>query len=158
MQQRAYKLSSSLSECTTLPKLSRTLLNPLVSFDQSIHSYSTKFLVNFEFGACAGFNLHILKVFELSRDTCSRPLTLPSLSPLNLLGAAQAKVRSETLLFSGIFSIPFREFILVWHLTLSVKRYKLPIYFRIELVQGYYYICDHYTTPSKIYLTLVVTG
>jgi len=26
-----------LSECTKLPKLSRTLLNPLVSFDQSIH-------------------------------------------------------------------------------------------------------------------------
>jgi len=25
------------------------------------------------------FRLHILKVFELSRDTCSRPLALPSL-------------------------------------------------------------------------------
>jgi len=26
------------------------------------------------------FNLHILEVFELSRDTCGRPLALPSLS------------------------------------------------------------------------------
>jgi len=51
MQQQAYKLSSSLSECTTLPKLSRTLLNPLMSFDQSIHEYSGTFLVNFKFGA-----------------------------------------------------------------------------------------------------------
>jgi len=42
------------------------------------------------------FHLHILKVFELTRETCSRPLTLPSLSPsLDFLGAAQAKVRSE---------------------------------------------------------------
>jgi len=51
VQQHAYKLSSSLSECTTLPKLIRTLLNPLVSFEQSIHYYSATFLVNFEFRA-----------------------------------------------------------------------------------------------------------
>ena len=29
------------------------------------------------------------------------------------------------------------------HLTLSVKKYKLPFYFRIELVKGYYYTCDN---------------
>jgi len=40
--------------------------------------------------------LHILKVFELSRDTCSRPLALPSLYPLDFHDATQAKVRSET--------------------------------------------------------------
>jgi len=27
------------------------------------------------------FNVHILKVFELSRDMCNHPLALPSLSP-----------------------------------------------------------------------------
>jgi len=32
----------------------------------------------------------------------------------------------------------------------TVNNYKLPFYFRIELVQGYYYICDLLTTPSKI--------
>jgi len=45
-------------------------------------------------------NLHILKVFELNRDTCSRPLALPSrslsLDFLDFLGAAQAKMRSKT--------------------------------------------------------------
>ena len=39
VQQLAYKLSLTLSECTTWPKLGRTLLNPLVSFDQSIDTY-----------------------------------------------------------------------------------------------------------------------
>jgi len=56
------------------------------------------------------FNLYILEVFDLSRDTCIVIRWLYHLSlSLDFLGAAQAKVRSEThFLFSRIFSIPFR--------------------------------------------------
>ena len=62
---------------------------------------------------------------------------------LDFLGAAQAKVRSEThFSFLESFRFPFGNLFLLAPNT-SVKKYKLPFYFRIELVQGYYYICDH---------------
>jgi len=68
------------------------------------------------------FNLHILKVFELSRDTCSRPLALPSLSPLKLLGAAQAKVRSETYFsFPESFRFPLGNLFLLAPNTICKK-------------------------------------
>ena len=63
--------------------------------------------------------------------------------PLDFLGAAQAKVRSETL-FCFLESFRFRlgNLFLLAPNTIC-KKYKLPFSFRIELVQGYYYICDH---------------
>jgi len=86
--------------------------------------------------------LQVLKVFELNRDTCSRPLALPSLS-LDFLGAAQAKVRSEThFCVPESFRFPLGNLLLLAPNTIC-KTYKLPLYFRIELVQGCCYICDH---------------
>jgi len=50
------------------------------------------------------FNLHILKVFELSRDTCSRPLALPPLFPWISLALLKLKcVLKHTSLFQNLF-------------------------------------------------------
>jgi len=69
---------------------------------------------------------------------------------LDLLGAAQAKVRSETYFsFPESFRFPLGNLFLLAPNTIC-KKYKLPFYFRIELVQGHYRICDHQTIPSKI--------
>jgi len=62
---------------------------------------------------------------------------------LDFLGAAQAKVRSEThFCFPESFRFPLGNLFLLAPNTIC-KNQKLPFYFRIELVQGYYYICDH---------------
>jgi len=59
------------------------------------------------------------------------------------LGAAQAKVCSETRFrFLEFYRFPLGNLFLLAPNTIC-KRYKLPFYFPIELVQGYYYICDH---------------
>jgi len=64
--------------------------------------------------------------------------------PLDFLGAAQAKVRSEThFSFPESFRFPLRNLFLLAPNTICKKNYKLPFYFRNELAQGYYYICDH---------------
>jgi len=70
--------------------------------------------------------------------------------PLDFFDAAPAKVRSEThFSFPVSFRFPLGNLFLLAPNAIC-KKYKLPFYFRIELVQGYYYICDHQTTPSKI--------
>jgi len=50
------------------------------------------------------FNLRILKVFEPSRDTCSRPLALPSVSPWISMVLLKLKcVLKHTSLFQNLF-------------------------------------------------------
>ena len=69
---------------------------------------------------------------------CLYHLSLP-----DFLGAAQAKVRSEThFCFLESFRFALGNLFLLPPNTIC-KKYKLPFYFQIELVQGYYYICDH---------------
>ena len=61
---------------------------------------------------------------------------------LDVLGAAQVKVRSEThFCFPESFRFLLGNLFLLAPNTICNK-YKLPFHFRIELVQGYYYICD----------------
>ena len=49
-------------------------------------------------------NLHILTVFELSPDTCSRPLVLPSLSPWISLALLKLKlILKHTSVFQYLF-------------------------------------------------------
>ena len=61
---------------------------------------------------------------------------------LDFLGAAKA-VRSEThFCFLETFRFPLGNLVLLAPNTICEK-YKLPFYFRIELVQGYYHICVH---------------
>jgi len=68
------------------------------------------------------FNLHILKVFELSRDAYKCPLALSSLSPLDFLGAAQAKVRSEAhFCFPESFRFPLGNLFLLAPNTICKK-------------------------------------
>jgi len=70
---------------------------------------------------------------------------------LDCLGTVQAEVRSEThFCFPESFRFPLGNLFLLAPTTIY-KTYKWPFYFPIELVQGYYYICDHlaHTTPSK---------
>jgi len=56
---------------------------------------------------------------------------------LDFLGAAQAKVRSEThFCYPESFRFPFGNLFLLAPNTIC-KKYKLLLYFRIELVQGY---------------------
>ena len=67
------------------------------------------------------FNLHILKVFELNRDTCSPPLALPSLSPKISLALLKLKcVLKHTSVFQNLFD-SLKVTYSCWHLTLSVK-------------------------------------
>jgi len=62
---------------------------------------------------------------------------------LDFLGATQAKVCSEIhFCFPESFRFPLGNLFLLAPNTIC-KKYKLPFYFRIKLVQGYYYICDH---------------
>jgi len=50
------------------------------------------------------FNLQILEVSELNRDTCSRPLTLPSLSRWISLALLKLKcVLKHTSVFRNLF-------------------------------------------------------
>jgi len=73
------------------------------------------------------------KSIELNRDTCSRPLALPSLS--RWIGSAQANVRSAThFCFLELYRLPLGNFLLTPNTI--CKTYKLPLCFRIELVQG----------------------
>ena len=59
-------------------------------------------------------------------------------------------MRSEThFCFPESFRLPEGNLFLLAPNTIC-KKYKLPFYFRIELVEGYYYICDDQITPSKI--------
>jgi len=123
VQQQAYKLSSSLSECTTLPKLSRTLLNPLVSFDQSIHCYSATFLVNCEFGAVQDWILsaYFKRFWTQPWHFQSSTGSTISLS-LDFLGAAQVKMRSEThFCFPESFQFPLGNLFLLAPNTICKK-------------------------------------